>query len=908
MTTATKITYTSASGDLDDFHRSFDEALARVRAAAGTSYPNIIGDQPVPGTGEPLDDTSPIDTSLLLGRFAAASAADVDLAVRSAKEAQRGWARRPWHDRVAVMRRAAELIRERKYDLAALMSLEVGKSRLEAMGDAEESADLIDYYCSQVEETDGFVRPMGQITPIERNTDVLRPYGVFVCIAPFNFPLALSTGMSSAALMAGNTVVYKPSEDTPWTGLRLAEIYRTPGLPAGAFNFLTGRREDIGDALWQHPGVDGVVFTGSKAVGLRIHAWHQQPLDQALPDGAGWQERRDRHRQRRPRCGGGRRDALRLQPPEPEVQRHLAGLRGSRRWPRPSSSGWWRRPAPSAWATRPSATSTSVRSSTSARSSGTSARSRRPAGRARSCWAASDSRGGVFDKGHFVAPDDRHDCPLTSSLYREELFVPFLAVGEVSGLDEAIAESNAAEYGLTAGIFSADQRRSRTILRRDRGGRLLRQQAERRHDRRLAGSAGVLRLEGLGLDGQGRVRAVLRRAVPARAEPDGDRSVASCHHQTGKDPACATTPRSWYPLPAPRPRPSSAGTRTGRPPATSRSIPLVVSHGRGPMVEDVDGNRYLDFMAGIAVCSTGYSHPKVVAAIKDAADRFLHICGSDFYYEGMAALCERLARIAPGPSRKRVFLTNSGTEATEGAIKLARYATRRTAIIAFRGAFHGRTTGAVTLTSSKARQHAGFGPLLPDVHHVPFAYRYRCQFCADQDGCNRGCLAAIEQELFTRQLDPGDVAAIFVEPIQGEGGYIVPPTGWLRDLRELCDRHGILLVADEVQCGVGRTGKMWACEHDGVEPDILLTAKGLGSGMPIGAIDRARVHQHLGERLARLDLRRQSGVLRRGARDARPGRGRADGERGHGWATGSWPASGSSRRSMPASATCAASA
>jgi 4-aminobutyrate aminotransferase len=241
-------------------------------------------------------------------------------------------------------------------------------------------------------------------------------------------------------------------------------------------------------------------------------------------------------------------------------------------------------------------------------------------------------------------------------------------------------------------------------------------------------------------------------------------------------------------------------------------------------------------MAGIAVCSTGYSHPRVVAAVKDAADRFLHICGSDFYYEGMAALCERLAKVAPGPSRKRVFLTNSGTEATEGAIKLARYATRRTAIIAFHGAFHGRSTGAVSLTSSKARQHAGFGPLLPDVHHVPYPYRYRCRFCADQDGCTRGCIAAIEQDLFSRHLDPGDVAAIFVEPVLGEGGYVVPPAGWLRDLRELCDRHGILLVADEVQCGVGRTGKLWACQHEGVEPDILLTAKGLGSGMPIGAI------------------------------------------------------------------------
>jgi 4-aminobutyrate aminotransferase len=267
-----------------------------------------------------------------------------------------------------------------------------------------------------------------------------------------------------------------------------------------------------------------------------------------------------------------------------------------------------------------------------------------------------------------------------------------------------------------------------------------------------------------------------------------------------------------------------------------KEYPLVVARGSGVMVEDVDGNRYLDFMAGIAVSSTGYGHPKVVAAVKEAADRFLHICGSDFYYQGMATLCERLAKLAPGSSKKRVFLTNSGTEAVEAAIKLARHATRRTAIVAFRGAFHGRTTGAVTLTSSKARQHAGFGPLLPDVHHVPFAYRYRCQFCSRESACNRGCIAVIEQDLFARHLDPDDVAAIFVEPIQGEGGYVVPPPGYLADLRALCDRYGILLVADEVQSGVGRTGKMFACEHEGVEPDILLTAKGLGSGMPIGAM------------------------------------------------------------------------
>lgn len=267
-----------------------------------------------------------------------------------------------------------------------------------------------------------------------------------------------------------------------------------------------------------------------------------------------------------------------------------------------------------------------------------------------------------------------------------------------------------------------------------------------------------------------------------------------------------------------------------------KEYPLAIARGDGVMVEDIDGNRYLDFMAGIAVASTGYGHPRVVKAIQDAAANFLHICGSDFYYEGMAALCERLSRVAPGPTKKRVFLTNSGTEATEGAIKLARYATRRTAMIAFKGAFHGRSTGAVSLTSSKARQHAGFGPLLPDVHHVDYAYRYRCRHCSDQPACTNGCVTSIESDLFARHLDPHDVAAIFVEPVQGEGGYVVPPPGFLRELRALCDRYGILLVFDEIQSGVGRTGKMFACEHDGVEPDILLTAKGLGSGMPIGAM------------------------------------------------------------------------
>jgi len=263
-----------------------------------------------------------------------------------------------------------------------------------------------------------------------------------------------------------------------------------------------------------------------------------------------------------------------------------------------------------------------------------------------------------------------------------------------------------------------------------------------------------------------------------------------------------------------------------------KEYPLVIAGGKGAMVEDADGNRYIDFMAGIAVSSTGYNHPKVVGAIKDAADRFLHICGTDFYFEGFAALAERLARLAPGKSKKRVFLSNSGTEAVEGAIKLARNHTRRPALIAFQQSFHGRTYGAMSLTSSKAKQHAHFGPLLPEVYHVPYANPYRM---GGPEAAIAQSIAAIE-DLFTRQVAPDDVAAIFLEPIQGEGGYVVPPDGFLRAIRQLCDKHGILMVCDEVQSGVGRTGKWWASEWEGVEPDILVSAKGLGSGMPIGAM------------------------------------------------------------------------
>ncbi len=295
-------------------------------------------------------------------------------------------------------------------------------------------------------------------------------------------------------------------------------------------------------------------------------------------------------------------------------------------------------------------------------------------------------------------------------------------------------------------------------------------------------------------------------------------------------------PQIATPPPGPKARSIIARDRAVTSPCYIKAYPLCIARGEGAMVEDVDGNRYLDFMAGIAVSSTGYSHPKVVQAVQEAAAKFLHICGSDFYYEGMSALAERLVRIAPGPSPKRVFLTNSGAEAVEAAMKLARHATRRTDFIAFEGSFHGRTYGALSLTSSKVRQRSGFGPFLPGVHHVPYANCYRCSYGKTFPSCGLYSLDVIEKELFARLVDPKNVAAIVVEPVQGEGGYVVPPPGWLAGMRELCDRYGILLVMDEVQTGIGRTGRMFACEHAGIEPDILVTAKGLGSGMPIGAM------------------------------------------------------------------------
>ena len=271
-------------------------------------------------------------------------------------------------------------------------------------------------------------------------------------------------------------------------------------------------------------------------------------------------------------------------------------------------------------------------------------------------------------------------------------------------------------------------------------------------------------------------------------------------------------------------------------PSYTRSYPLVAKSGRGIVVTDIDGNEFFDFSAGIAVTSTGHCHPQVVAAIQKQAAELIHMSGTDFYYESMVDLAARLSKIAPMPGPHKIYYGNSGAEAVECALKLARYHTKRQNIIAFFGAFHGRTMGAVSLTASKPQQHRRFAPLVPGVTHVryPDVYRGCTGGAQDAEAFALGCARFIEEKLFKTTLPPEEVAAIFVEPIQGEGGYVVAPTPFMQELRRICDRHGILLVADEVQSGIGRTGKWFAIEHTGVHPDIVCMAKGIASGMPLG--------------------------------------------------------------------------
>jgi 4-aminobutyrate aminotransferase len=288
-------------------------------------------------------------------------------------------------------------------------------------------------------------------------------------------------------------------------------------------------------------------------------------------------------------------------------------------------------------------------------------------------------------------------------------------------------------------------------------------------------------------------------------------------------------------IPGPNAKRILAGDEKYISPSYTRSYPLVAKRGRGIVVEDVDGNEFFDFSAGIAVTSTGHCHPDVVAAIQKQAAELIHMSGTDFYYESLVTLAERLSKIAPMPGPHKIYYGNSGAEAVECALKLARYHTKRQQVIAFFGAFHGRTMGALSLTASKPQQKRRFSPLVPGVTHVSYPDVYRAGVAPqDAEKFALGCARYIEDKLFKTILPPEEVAAIFVEPIQGEGGYVVAPTIFMQELRRICDKHGILLVLDEVQSGIGRTGKWFAVEHTGVHPDIVCMAKGIASGMPLG--------------------------------------------------------------------------
>ncbi|MDF1563011.1 MAG: aldehyde dehydrogenase family protein [Deltaproteobacteria bacterium] len=450
-----RITYTTTADQMEEVHQYFDEALEKIRGEFGKTHPLVIGGEEVTADAEPNTDVSPIDTSIVLGKFQNGQLEHVDMAVKAARAAQKAWAARPWQERVAILREAAKVVRKRKFELAAIMSIEVGKNRLEALGDAEESADLIDYYAQQVEDAKGWVRDMNKLTPIETNTDVLRPYGVFACVAPFNFPAALSFGMSSAALVTGNAVIYKPATDTPWTGLKVFECYRDAGVPPGVINFLTGRGSVMGDPLVFHPGVDGVVFTGSKAVGLHIfHGMSQKWIKPCLLE------------------LGGKNPAIIM--PSADLDMAAMGV---------MKSAWGLQNQKCSACSRvyvhkdvADAFVEKLLKLTREITIGDVTQKDVYFGPVISEGAIRTWQGAVdqakkegeilhggerltegdLAKGRFVAPTIAR-APLESTLFMEEFFTPFLAIGVVDSLDQALEESNRAEYGLTAGFYSADK-------------------------------------------------------------------------------------------------------------------------------------------------------------------------------------------------------------------------------------------------------------------------------------------------------------------------------------------------------------------------------------------------------------------------------------------------------------------
>jgi 1-pyrroline-5-carboxylate dehydrogenase len=464
-----KITYSTLSAPPEEMHRGYEAAVESVRASLGKTHPIWIGDRAVQSRPT-FENRSPIDRDLLIGNHQEATAADTEAAIDAAVEAFARWSRTPWRERVAILRRAADLVSERRNELAALMTLEVGKNRYEALADAEESADLIRYYSQQVEDASGFDRPMGRLSPGERTRDILKPYGVFGVISPFNFPLALAAGMSAGALLAGNTVVFKPSPDAPTTGVKLLEILREAGLPAGAMSYLTDSGAEVGKTMVASPRVSGIVFTGSKKVGFAIY----QNFSQARP---------------RP-CFlelGGKNPTIvtanaDLEKAAEGVTRGAFGFSGQKcsatsrvyvhrdvfgRF-RELLVGKTRNLAIGDPAARGSYTGPVInqRAYHAYQSYVDEAR----AGGGRILEGGRVLTEGALAKGYFVAPTIVDELPSDHRLFREELFVPFVALAPVPSLDEAIEEANRVEYGLTAGIFSEDRKEVEAFFDRVEAG------------------------------------------------------------------------------------------------------------------------------------------------------------------------------------------------------------------------------------------------------------------------------------------------------------------------------------------------------------------------------------------------------------------------------------------------------
>jgi 1-pyrroline-5-carboxylate dehydrogenase len=453
-----KITYSGVGGNMDEIHREFDTALGKVRGELGRAHHLFINGAEVKGEGPALDWHSPIDRSVHIGSFHSASPAQIDAAVAAARGAHKRWGAMPWRERVAIMRRAAENIRGRRYEIAALMSIEVGKNRLESLGDAEEAADLIDYYADQVEAANGYLRPLGQLSQNEQTQDALRPYGVFAVISPFNFPLALATGMSSAALLGGNTVVLKPSVMASLTGSKLAQAYHEAGVPAGVFNLINGPGEQVGQPLLHHAGIDGVAFTGSQEVGMQI----LRDVGASGPYA-------------KPVLGelGGKNAAIvtasaDLDAASDGVMRSAFGYQGQKcsacsrvyvdervadkfiemllektskiKIGDPTERDVYFGPV-----INQAAVKKFEEAASAARKAGT-------------MLAGGERLGGDrLDKGNYVEPTIVR-LPLDNELYQRELFLPFLAVGTVPSFDRGLAEANRSKLGLTGGLFSQDDK------------------------------------------------------------------------------------------------------------------------------------------------------------------------------------------------------------------------------------------------------------------------------------------------------------------------------------------------------------------------------------------------------------------------------------------------------------------